>query len=170
MMRRVLPIALAIAVFGAFAWTLVFLYRKSKVEPVPFKTASAEVRDIVHKTVAAGAIVPRREVSIKPRVSGIVQRLSVVAGQFVKAGDMIAEIKIVPNVVNLNAAESRLDAANINLKNRQQELDRVLGLRHEQLVTETDLSRGPIELEHANHDKAAARRNRELIKEGANAR
>ena len=167
MMRRVLPIALAIAVFGAFAWTLVFLYRKSKVEPVPFKTASAEVRDIVHKTVAAGAIVPRREVSIKPRVSGIVQRLSVVAGQFVKAGDMIAEIKIVPNVVNLNAAESRLDAANINLKNRQQELDRVLGLRHEQLVTETDLSRGQLELDLAKQELAAARSNLQLIKEGA---
>lgn len=167
MMRRILPIVVAIAVFGAFAWTLVFLYRKSKVEPVTYKTASAEVRDIVHKTVAAGAIVPRREVSIKPRVSGIIQRLSVVPGQFVKAGDLIAEIKIVPNVVNLNAAESRLDAAQINLKNRQLELDRVLGLRREQLVSEADLSRGQLELDLAKQEVVAARNNLQLIKEGA---
>jgi HlyD family secretion protein len=166
-MRRALPIVVAIVVFGAFAWTLVFLYRKSKVEPVTYKTASAEVRDIVHKTVAAGAIVPRREVSIKPRVSGIIQRLSVVPGQFVKAGDMIAEIKIVPNVVNLNAAESRLEAAHINLKNRQSELDRVLGLRREQLVSEADLSRGQLELDLARQEVAAARNNLQLIKEGA---
>jgi HlyD family secretion protein len=166
-MRRVLPAFIAIAVLGAFAWTLVFLYRKSKVEPVVFKTASAEVRDIVHKTVAAGAIVPRREVSIKPRVSGIVQRLLVVPGQFVKSGDLIAEIKIVPNVVNLNAAESRLEAAQINLKSRQHELDRVLGLRREQLVSEADLNREQLELDLAKQELAAGRSNLQLVKEGA---
>lgn len=167
MIRKILPIAIAITVFGAFAWTLVFLYQKSKVEPVTFKTASAEVRDIVHKTVAAGAIVPRREVSIKPRVSGIIVKLAVVPGQFVKAGDLIAEIKIVPNVVNVNAAEARLEAANINLKNRQRELDRAIGLRREQLVSEADLNRGQLELDLAKQEVTAARNNLQLIKEGA---
>ena len=167
MMRRVLPALLALGVLGAFAWTLVFLYRKSKVEPVVYKTASAEVRDIVHKTVAAGAIVPRREVSIKPRVSGIVQRLSVEPGQFLHAGDLIAEIKIVPNVVNVNAAESRLEAANINVENRKQEFARVVELQRQQLVSEADLNRGRLELDLARQEVSAARNNLQLIKEGA---
>jgi HlyD family secretion protein len=166
-MRKLLPVILATVVLGAFGWTLVFLYRKSKVEPVVYKTATAEIRDIVHKTVAAGAIVPRREVSIKPRVSGIVQRLSVVPGQFVHAGDMIAEIKIVPNVVNLNAAESRLDAATINLKNSEREYARVVELRRQQLVAETDLNRSQLELDLAHQEVGAARNNLQLIKEGA---
>ncbi len=167
MIRRALPALITLGVLGAFAWTLVFLYRKSKVEPVVYKTATAEVRDIIQKTVAAGAIVPRREVSIKPRVSGIAQRLLVVPGQFVRAGDLIAEIKIVPNVVNLEAAESRLEAAAINLKNRQREFTRVVELQQEQLVSEADLNRGQLELDLAKQELSSARNNLQLIKEGA---
>jgi HlyD family secretion protein len=167
MMRKAIPALLALAVLGAFAWTLVFLYRKSKAEPVVYKTATAERRDIVQKTVAAGAIVPRREVSIKPRVSGIVQRLSVVPGQFVRAGDRIAEIKIVPNVVNVNAAESRLEAAVINRKNRQVEYARLVELRRQQLISDADLSRGRLELDLVEQELGASRNNLQLIKEGA---
>jgi HlyD family secretion protein len=167
MMRRLLPAVIAVGVLAAFAWTLVFLYRKSKETPVVYQTATAEVRDIVQKTVAAGAIVPRREVSIKPRVSGIVQRLSVEPGQFVRAGDHVAEIKIVPNVVNLNAAESRLEAAAINLKNRELEFGRLLELRRQQLVSDTDATRGQLELDLARQELGAAKNNLQLIKEGA---
>lgn len=166
-MRRAIPAVIALSVLVAFSWTLVFLYRKSKETPVVYKTATAEVRDIVRKTVAAGAIVPRREVSIKPRVSGIVQRLSVVPGQLLHAGDPIAEIKIVPNVVNLNAAESRLDAAAINLKNREVEFKRLSELRHQQLVAVADATRAQLELDLARQELVAARNNLQLIKEGA---
>lgn len=167
MMRRALPALIALSVIGAFAWTLVFLYRKSKEAPVVYQTASPALQDIVRKTVAAGAIVPRREVSIKPRVSGIVQRLAVVPGQFVRAGDLVAEIKIVPNVVNLNAAESRLEAATINLKNRDVEYSRLLELHREQLVSEADATRGRLDLDLARQELGAARNNLQLIKEGA---
>jgi HlyD family secretion protein len=166
-MRRAVPALIALSVLAAFAWTLVFLYRKSKEAPVVYQTATAEVRDIVRKTVAAGAIVPRREVSIKPRVSGIVQRLAVEPGQLVRAGDLVAEIKIVPNVVNLNAAESRLEAASINLKNREVEYARLTDLRQEQLVSLAEATRGQLELDLARQEVASARNNLQLIKEGA---
>ncbi len=166
-MRRAVPAIIALSVLAAFIWTLVFLYNKSREAPIVYQTATAEVKDIVRKTVAAGAIVPRREVSIKPRVSGIVQRLSVVPGQFVRAGDLVAEIKIVPNVVNVNAAESRLEAATINLKNRDVERSRLLELQRQQLVSEADATRGQLELDLARQEVGAARNNLQLIKEGA---
>src|SRR5690606_11912764 len=167
MMRRAVPAVLAVSVLAAFTWTLVFLYRKSKETPVVYQTASPEVRDIVRKTVAAGAIVPHRGVSIKPRVSGIVQRLLVEPGQFVSAGDLVAEIKIVPNVVNLNAAEARLEAATINLKNREIEYGRLVGLREQQLISVAEATRGQLELDLARQELSAARNNLQLIKEGA---
>jgi HlyD family secretion protein len=167
MIRRIIPAVIALFILGAFGWTLVFLYRKSKEEPVTYKTASAEVRDIVRKTVAAGAIVPRREVSIKPRVSGILQTLAVEPGQFVKAGDLIAEIKIVPNVVNLNTAESRLEAAEINLKNREREHRRLKTLHEQQLASETDRNRSELDYRLAEQEVSAASNNLQLIKEGA---
>lgn len=167
MIRRILPIFIALSILGTFAWTLAFLYRKSKEAPIVYKTASPELRDIVHKTVAAGAIVPRREVSIKPRVSGIVQRLAVEPGQFIKAGDLIAEIKIVPNVVNLNTAEARLASANISLQNRKREHARLRALFEQQLLAEADLNRSDLELRLAEQEVSAASNNLQLIKEGA---
>lgn len=167
MIRRIAPLFFALIIIGAFGWTLVFLYRKSKEEPIVYKTASPELRDIIQKTVAAGSIVPRREVAIKPRVSGIVQRLAVEPGQLVKAGDLIAEIKIVPNVVNLNSAESRLAAARINLENRDEEFARVQRLHRDQLVSEGDLKRSELDYRLARQELEAASNNLHLIKDGA---
>jgi HlyD family secretion protein len=167
MIRRILPALISLCILAGFAWTLTYLYQKSKEQPVSFKTATPEIRDIVQKTVAAGAIVPRREVSIKPRVSGIVQKLAVEAGQFVKAGDLIAEIKIVPNVVNVNSAESRLASAVISMKNRQQEHARLEQLRAQQLLSEADFNRNELEYRLAEQELNASRTNLQLIKEGA---
>jgi HlyD family secretion protein len=167
MIRRILPWLLSVTILGLFAWTLVFLYQKSKEAPQVFKTASPELRGIVQKTVAAGAIVPRREVSIKPRVSGIVHRLAVAPGQLVHAGDEIAEIKIVPNVVNLNAAEARLAAAQISIKTRKREFERVRELKLQQLVAEADYNRSELDYNLAEQELTAASSNLQLIKEGA---
>ena len=167
MIRRIVPAIIALCILGGFGWTLVFLYQKSKEEPMTFKTANAEIRDIVQKTVAAGAIVPRREVSIKPRVSGIIEKLAVEPGQFVKAGDLIAEIRIVPNVVNLNSAESRVAAARISLKNREREHARLEQLRKQQLVAEADFNRIELDFRLAEQELNASISNLQLIKEGA---
>jgi HlyD family secretion protein len=167
MIRRLIPLAIALGILVAFGWTLAFLYEKSKQEPIVYETSSAAVADIVEKTVAAGAIVPRREVAIKPRVSGILQKLLVEPGQFVKAGDRIAEIKIVPNVVSLNSAESRLEAARISARNRRQEHERIQRLQAQQLVSQAELNRAELEHQLARQELEAARNNLQLVKEGA---
>jgi HlyD family secretion protein len=167
LLRRIVPLLIASVILGAFGWTLAFLYQKSKEQPVTFKTASPERRDIIQKTVANGAIVPRREVSIKPRVSGIVQKLAVEAGQFVRAGDLIAEIKIVPNVVNVNTAESRLAAAEISLRNRATEHARLTELYRQQLVSEAELTKSALEFNLAQQELTGSSTNLQLIKDGA---
>jgi HlyD family secretion protein len=166
-MRRFLPWLLAAGILGSFTWTLVFLYRKSKEEPQVFPTASADYRSIVQKTVAAGSIVPRREISIKPHVSGIVDRILVIPGQRIKAGDVIAEIKIVPNVVNLNAAEARLAAANISLDTRKREYLRLLTLKQQQLLQETEFNKSELDYRLARQEVSAATSNLQLVKDGA---
>lgn len=166
-MRKVLPLLIALLVCGAFAWTLVFLYQKSQEKPVVYETKRPERRDIVEKTVAAGAIVPRREVAIKARVSGVVEKLNVQPGQYVKAGDPIAKIKIIPNVVNLNAAEARLSAARISLKNAEAEHARIQKLIDRQLVPQSDFARVDLEYKLAQQEVIAAGNNLQLVKEGA---
>ena len=65
--------------------------------------------NIIKSTMATGSVVPRQEVEIKPKVSGIIEELYVEPGEHVKEGDLIARIKIIPDMVNLNNAQSRLN-------------------------------------------------------------
>src|SRR6185436_1817130 len=114
-MRRLGPIVLGILVVVLFLGTVGFLYVQSREAPVVYDTVQPTVKDIVQKTVATGAIIPRNEVAIKSRISGIVDALVVEPGDLVKAGDLIAKIRIVPDTVTLNRAESDVDAAKIKL-------------------------------------------------------
>ena len=83
-MKKILRITFAVLLLGVFIWTLWFLYKKSETKPVVFSTQTALKTNIIKKTVATGAVVPRREVNIKPQVSGIIEKLFVIAGDQVK--------------------------------------------------------------------------------------
>jgi HlyD family secretion protein len=85
----------------------------------------------------------------------------------VKAGDLIAKIKIIPNVVAVNSAESRLEAARISLKNAESEHARFKKLFLQQLVTQSEFNRVDLELKLSSQELTAARNNLELVKNGA---
>lgn len=167
MIRRLLPPLLALAVLGGFVWTLYFLYEKSQQKPIVYETATPQRTDIVEKTVASGAIVPRREVAIKPRVSGVVEKLYVEPGNQVKQGDKIAKIKIIPNVVTLNAAEARLESAKISLASSEKEYERIKKLLGLQLVSQSEFARAELDYNLARQEVQAAGSNLQLVREGA---
>ena len=167
MIRRIVPILLTLSVVAAFAFTLVFLYDKSQAKPVTFQTARPARMDIVKKAVAPGAIVPRREVTIKPRVSGVLEKLYVEAGQRVKEKQLLAKIQIIPNVVALNNAESAVRAAQISFDNAETQLRRYQQLFDQKLMNETEFNQFKVGFDLKRQELDAAQSNRELIKEGA---
>jgi HlyD family secretion protein len=151
----------------AFAGTLVFLYFKSKGEPPVVKTQTAQVTDIVKKAVATGKIVPRREVQIKPRVSGIIKKLHVEPGDVVKEGALIAEIKIVPDMAAVTRAEAAVRGAHIAMKHAQSELKRGEGLADKGLISRRDLSELRLDKDLKRADLAAAQEQLRVVREGA---
>ncbi len=166
-MKRIFFYIVLASIIAVFIFTLVLLYQRSKPEKVVYETTSAFRGDIIKKTVATGALVPRREVEIKPRVSGILEKLHVEAGDSVKAGDLIARIRIVPNVVNLNAAESSLEAARINLRNATGERERFLKLLEQSLVPQAEFARVDYEFKLRKQEFNSAQSNLQLIRSGA---
>jgi len=108
-MKKIVRISLFSLLGIVFVYTIWFLYQKSEQKPVVYKTVDLHKDNIIKKTVATGAVVPRKEVNIKPQVSGIIEKLYVVAGEKIRKGDMIARIRIIPNMINLANAESRLN-------------------------------------------------------------
>jgi len=97
---------------------------KDAQEEEGIELTKATIDNVLKKTVATGAIKPRKEVNIKPQVSGVVDQLYVEAGAIVKKGQRIAKIKLVPSQVNINNAQSSVQLANIRYKESLRELER----------------------------------------------
>lgn len=114
---------LGVAVIGILAAVVYFLKKNS----TPLKTYETEQvvkRDIVNKVVVTGKVIPQDEIEIKPQISGIIEYVFLEEGSQVKAGDLIATIKVVPNEQTLNQAKGRVNNANIALGNTKIEYDR----------------------------------------------
>ena len=104
---------IAILVAGVFIW----LWQRSRPEPVVYEQITVTTGDIQKRTIVTGKVQPRDEVEIKPQISGIIAELYKQAGDKVKAGDAIAKIKVIPDMSQLNAAESRVRLAQYNADN-----------------------------------------------------
>ncbi len=165
-MKTVLKIILGVAVLAVFGYTIYFLYNKSKEEPVVFETTTAEKMEIVKQTVATGSVVPRKEIDLVPQVSGIIEELYVVEGEKIKKGDLIAKIRIIPNMINLNNAESRLDQANISLRNATINHDRQKQLLEEGVISQSEFETVELAFKTANAEVKSAENNLALIQEG----
>ena len=106
--KKYLKIASLAVVAAIFIWTFVFLYRKSQPTVKVYETIVPETADLEKTTVATGKVEPRDEVLIKPQISGIISEVYKEAGQSVKQGEVIAKVKVIPELGTLNSAESRV--------------------------------------------------------------
>jgi HlyD family secretion protein len=165
-MKRVLKIIAGLIVIFIFGYTIYFLYQKSQAKPVVYETTNPSVENIVKSTMATGSVVPRKEIEIKPQVSGIIEKLYVIEGDKVKKGDLIAKIKIIPNMVSLNNAESRLKKARINFEDAKRQYDRQKGLLDQGVVAKADFENYELGFKNAKEELESAESNLELIKEG----
>ncbi len=150
----------------SFFGTLVFLYQKAVEKDVIFETETPFYTDIVKKAVATGTITPRREIEIKSQVSGVVEKLYVEPGEIVKNGDLLAKIRIIPDMVNLNNAESQLNTARINYENAKQEKERQAQLFEKKFISEFDYDQYVLEFNLAEERLESAENNVQLIREG----
>ena len=166
MIRKILKISFLVILLGVFVWTIYFLYSKSAQAPVTFQTITPFDTTIIKKTVATGSVIPRKEVNMKSQVSGIIEKLYVVAGQEIKNGDVIAKIKIIPNMINLANAENRVNQAQINYDNSKTEYDRNENLLKQNVIAKAEFQPYELKLKTEKEELDAAQNNLQLIKEG----
>lgn len=165
-MKKVFKILLLVVVVVAILGTLVFLYQKSRKRPVIYETKSPFISDVVKKTVATGSVVPRKEIDIKPQVSGIIEEIFIEAGNHVKKGDLIARVKIIPNMVELNNAESRLNKAKINFEDSKLVYERQKKVYEQGVIPEAEFQQFRLAYMNAMEELETAESHLQLIKEG----
>lgn len=165
-MKTFLKIFFGVVILGIFGYTIFFLYQKSQAKPITYQTATPFKETIIKKTVATGSVVPRKEIQIKPQVSGIVDELYTEPGDYVRKGDLIAKVRIIPNMLNLSNAESRVKQAQISLRAAKADFDRKKELYDKQVIPAAEFEPAEIALSQAKQELQAAEDNLDLIKEG----
>jgi HlyD family secretion protein len=165
-MKKVVYILIGVILVTAIAGSFLMLYQKSKKKNTVFETQNPFISNLVKKSVATGSVKPRREIAIKPQVSGIIEELYVEPGNYVKKGDLIAKVKIIPDMVALNAAESRLNKAQLNLEDARLIYERQKKIYEEGVIPDAEFQKIRIEYNSAIEEVEAAENNLQLIKEG----
>jgi HlyD family secretion protein len=165
-MKKILRIALFVLIGVVVIGTFVFLYNKSQPKDVVYEIASVESGDIENTTVATGKVSPRDEILIKPQISGIVSDVLKKAGDFVKIGDIIATVKVIPEVAQLNSAESRVNVAQINLAQIKTEFDRQKQLFEKGVIAREEMDKSEADYKKAVEELENSKDNLDIIKSG----
>ncbi len=158
----ILGIIFALAIIGS----LFMLYKKSKEKDTIYEVQTPFISNLVKKTVATGSVIPRHEIAIKPQVSGIIDEIYVEPGEKIKKGDLIAKIRIIPDMIVLNSAESRLNKANILLEDAKLVYERQKKVYEQGVIPDAEFQKVRIEYNSALEEVESAENNLQLIKEG----
>jgi HlyD family secretion protein len=163
-MRTILLSLVGLAVVGTFY----FLWKKSQPVITVYETVAPEQGTVETKAVATGNVEPRFEVLIKPQISGIVATLTKEAGQMITTGEIIATIKVIPEMVQLNSAESRVKMSEITLKQVEETFRRDEALHKQGVISHEDFNLSNANFLKAKEEFANAQSALEIIRDGIN--
>ena len=164
--KKYLKIGLLVLVAAIFVWTFVFLWQKSRPEVTVYNVVTPQVADLEKTTVATGKVEPRDEVLIKPQISGIIDELYKEAGQQVKKNEIIARVKVIPELGTLASAESRVRLAEINGAQAETDFARLEELHQMGLISNEEYEKGRVTVQQAREELQAAKDNRDIVRDG----
>lgn len=165
-MKKYLKISLLILTALIFIWTFIFLYQKSKPTEKVFEIVKPEMANLQKTTVVTGKVEPRDEILIKPQISGIISEVYKEAGQPIKEGEIIAKVKVIPELGQLNSAESRVRLAEISAKQAENEFARNEKMYQDKLISREEYEKDQVTVRQAREELQTAKDNLQIIKEG----
>ena len=169
-MKRVVKYIIFALIAVIFIGTFVFLFKNSRPDKLEYQELEATLADISRTTVVTGKIEPRNEVNVKPQINGIIAELYKEAGQQVKEGEVIAKLRVIPDMNSLSSAQSRVRLAEINLKQAKTNYDREKSLYDKKLVSDEEYDQVLQAYNQAKEEQAAAQESLEVIRDGVSSR
>ena len=165
-MKKYRKLIIAVIIALIFIGTFVFLWQKSQPKEIVYNEFTPKTESIQKTTIITGKIEPRNEVNVKPQISGIISELYKEPGDVVNAGDVIAKVKVIPDMSQLSSAEMRVRLAEINLKQAQTDFQREENLFNQKLVSADEFDKIKVALSQAKHEKMAAQDALEVVRDG----
>ena len=165
-MKKVLKIAGLSLLALLIIWTFVFLWKKSRPVHTSYQIETAAMATIEKRTVATGKVEPRNEILIKPQMSGIIAEVYKEPGDIVQSGDIIAKIQVVPDMVNLSSAESRLSRAQLAADQSQSNYERDRKLYESGVISKEEFEKVQLQYKNDQEELRAANDNLSLVRTG----
>ena len=165
-MKRILKIAAVAIVAVIFVGTFVYLYQKSQTKPTVYGVEMPKYADIKRTTVLTGSIEPRDKVEIKPQINGIISEIIKEAGDEVKNGDIIAKVKVIPEMEQLNAAENRVRLAKFEADQAVRDYERTKKLYDDKLVSAEEYEKAKLAMDKAQEEMKTANDALQIVREG----
>lgn len=178
--KKVIYIFLGFLLILGLIMGIGYLVKSNTQETEAFLTKKPFVQNLDDKVMATGKIVPREEIEIKPNLSGIIDKILVKEGDHVSAGELVATLKIVPNISQVNNAQQEVQNAQLqisnakaNLGNQQQQFFMQQKLynqgvisKQEFLTAQQQLQTQQNQLRNAQQQLQTAQRNLEIARTG----
>lgn len=165
-MKKFKRIAIVSLIAILFIGTFAYLYKRSRPKPDRFEEVIPAMADISRSTVVTGKIVPRDEINIKPQISGIISEILKEAGEQVKEGEIIAKVKVIPEMGSLSSAQSRVRLSELNLQQAKTNLDREKALYDKDLVSAEEYEQVRQAYRQAKEEHDAAQETLEVVRDG----
>ena len=165
-MKKFGKILMLVLVALLIAGTFVYLFKRSQPKETQYQELTPVMGDVVKSTVITGKIQPRDEVNIKPQISGIISELYKQAGEPVKEGEVIAKVKVIPDMSSLSSAQSRVRLSEVNLKQARTNYQREKALYDQQLVSADEFDKIAQALHQAEEEYASSKEALEIIRDG----
>lgn len=154
----------------ALVAVFVSLWMRSRPVPVVYENIAVQQTDIQRTTLVTGKVEPRDEVEIKPQISGIIAELYKQAGDHVRVGDAIAKIKVIPDMSQLAAAESRVRLAKYNMENARKTFGRDSTLLLQKVIAQEDYDKSRLQYIADLEELQAAEDNLSITRDGVAAK
>lgn len=168
-MKKAIRLILAALIVVLFIGTFVFLYLNSRPKPVRYQSLTPTVMDLSKTTIVTGKIEPRDEVAVKPQISGIITELYKEAGQHVVAGEVIAKLKVIPDMNQLASAQSRVRLSRLNCDQAKTDYERQKTLYDKGLISANDYEKVRQTYNQAREEVKVAQEQLELTRDGVSA-
>lgn len=107
--------------------------------------------------MATGKVEPRDEVLIKPQISGIISEVYKEAGQTIRQGEVIAKVKVIPELGQLNSAESRVRVAEISAAQAETDFGRIKKLYNDKLISKEEFEKSEVDIKKAREELQTAK-------------
>jgi len=131
-----------------------------------YKTLQPFYTSIEKEVVATGKLNPEDEIELKPQVSGRIDKIFVEEGDIVMRGDLIANIRVVPNEQALESAKNRINTAKLSYEDFKIKFDRNEILYEKGVISKQDFETSKLSMDQSKESLRQAENDFKIIKQG----